>query len=195
MAHLGSSVEYALHCLLWLADPASGQPSSRDLAELQGLSPSFLAKIFPKLEKARIVIAASGLRGGYRLARAAADISVLDVVDAVEGGKPLFDCQEIRGRCAVFGEKPPTWATSGVCGIHAVMLRAEQSMRRELAITSLADLATGVGKKMPASFPAEVQVWFEGRVGKRMEARTGIDRCVSAITSTGPPRRRQQKKR
>lgn len=192
MAHLGSSVEYALHCLLWLADPASGQPSSRDLAELQGLSPSFLAKIFPKLEKARIVIAAAGLRGGYRLARAASDISVLDVVDAVEGGKPLFDCQEIRGRCAIFGDKPPTWATSGVCGIHAVMLRAEQSMRRELASTSLADLAAGVGKKMPVSFPAEVQVWFEGRVGKRIEARIGADRTLRA-SATGPPRR--QKKR
>ena len=194
MAHLGSSVEYALHCLLWLADPASGQPSSRDLAELQGLSPSFLAKIFPRLEKAGIVIAAAGLRGGYRLGRAPSDISVLDVVDAVEGAKPLFDCQEIRGRCAVFADKPPTWATSGVCGIHAVMLRAEQSMRRELASTSLADLAAGFGNKMPASFPAEVQVWFEGRVGKRIEARTGIDRCANPA-STGPPRRRQQKKR
>lgn len=192
MAHLGSSVEYALHCLLWLADPASGQPSSRDLAELQGLSPSFLAKIFPKLEKAGIVTAAAGLRGGYRLARAASEISVLDVVDAVEGAKPLFDCQEVRGRCAVFGDKPPAWATSGVCGIHAVMLRAEQGMRRELASTSLADLAAGFGKKMPASFPAEVQVWFEGRVGKRIEARTGVDRSARA-SSTGPPRR--QKKR
>ncbi len=193
MAHLGSSVEYALHCLLWLADPASGQPSSRDLAELQGLSPSFLAKIFPKLEKAGIVTATAGLRGGYRLGRDPGDISVLDVVDAVEGSKPLFDCQEIRGRCAVFGDKPPTWATSGVCGIHAVMLRAEQSMRRELANATLADLAAGVDKKMPKGFPAEVQVWFEGRVGKRIEAKAGADRSKSA-SSTGPPRRANRKR-
>lgn len=183
MAHLGSSVEYALHCLLWLVDPASGQPSSRDLAELQGLSPSFLAKVFPKLEKAGIVVASAGLRGGYRLGREPARISVLDVVDAVEGIKPLFECQQIRGRCAVFEDRPPAWATSGVCGIHAVMLRAEQSMRRELSRTSLADLADGFGSKMPAAFPAEVRVWFEGRVGKRIEAKAG---------ATGPPRKKKR---
>lgn len=189
MAHLGSSVEYALHCLLWLVDPANGQPSSRDLAEMQGVSASFLAKIFPKLEKAGIVSAAAGLRGGYRLGRAPAEISVLDVVDAVEGEKPLFECQEVRGRCAVFGESPPRWATSGVCGIHAVMLRAEQSMRQELARTSLADLAGGVGTKAPAGFPAEVRVWFEGRIGQRIEARSAPDRNTPG-TATGPPRRR-----
>lgn len=173
MAHLGSGVEYALHCLLWLVDPDHGLPSSRDLAELQGVSPSFMAKIFPKLEKAGIVSATAGLRGGYRLARAAADISVLDVVDAVEGEKSLFECQEVRGRCAVFGGRPPAWSTSGVCGIHAVMLRAEKSMRGELARTSLADLSAGVGNKMPARFPKEVKVWFEGRVGQRIQARAG----------------------
>jgi len=191
MAHLGSSVEYALHCLLWLVDPASGQPSSRDLAELQGVSPSFLAKIFPKLEKAGIVGAAPGVKGGYRLGREPAKISVLDVVDAVEGRKPLFDCQNVRTRCAVFQDGPPRWASSGVCGIHAVMLRAEQSMRQELARTSLADLAAGLGTKMPASFPAEVQMWFEGRVGQRLEARSGGDRCAHG-PSTGPPRRRRR---
>jgi hypothetical protein len=51
------------------------------------------------------------------------------------------------------------------------MLRAEQVLRDELARTSLADLAAGVEAKMPAAFPAEVQVWFEGRVGRRLEAR------------------------
>ncbi|MBS0445657.1 MAG: Rrf2 family transcriptional regulator [Proteobacteria bacterium] len=193
MAHVSSSVEYALHCLLWLVDPASGQPSSRDLAELQGVSPSFLAKIFPKLEKAGIVSASPGLRGGYRLGRPAGQISVLDVVDAVEGKKPLFDCQEVRGRCAVFGERPPAWATSGVCGIHAVMLRAEQSMRKELAQSSLADLASGVGSKAPAGFPAEVRVWFEGRIGKRIEAKAPADRSVPT-TATGPPRRKTAKR-
>ena len=55
MAHITNSVEYGIHCLLWLVDVECGQPSSRDLAELQGISPSFVAKIFPKLEKAGIV--------------------------------------------------------------------------------------------------------------------------------------------
>ena len=100
MAHLTSRVEYGIHCLLWLVDAGDRQPSSRDLAELQGISPSFLAKIFPRLEKAGIVDAVPGLRGGYRLAKAPAAITVLDIVDAIEGDKPLFECQEIRTRCA-----------------------------------------------------------------------------------------------
>lgn len=189
MAHLTSSVEYALHGLLWLVAPGAGTPSSRDLAELQGVSPAFLAKIFPKLEKAGIVHAQPGLRGGYRLAKAAAEISVLDVVEAIEGRKPLFECQEIRGRCAVFGERPPQWATSGVCGIHAVMLRAEQAMRRELARSSLADLAAGVDAKSPTGFPAEVRLWFEGRVGQRIDAKAAANRTPRGAAADAPRRR------
>lgn len=51
MAHIGNGVEYALHCLLWLVDPDSASLSSRELAEMQGISPAFLAKIFPRLER------------------------------------------------------------------------------------------------------------------------------------------------
>lgn len=171
MAHLGSSVEYGLHCLLWLAEPNAASASSRDLAELQGVSPSFVAKIFPKLEKAGIVSASAGILGGYRLARPAASITVLDVVDAIEGHKPLFDCQEIRGRCAIFKGKAPAWSTRGVCSIHAVMLRAEQSMRAELARSTLADLATTVARKAPAGMPAEIKVWLSDRLEARSEAR------------------------
>ncbi|MET0153463.1 MAG: Rrf2 family transcriptional regulator [Candidatus Binatia bacterium] len=169
MAHLGSSVEYGLHCLLWLVGPLSEPASSRDLAELQGVSPSFVAKIMPKLEKAGIVRASEGVRGGYQLALAPAHITVLEVVDAIEGKKPLFDCQEIRGRCAVFGGKAPPWSRKGLCAIHAVMLRAEQSMREELARTTLADLAKTVGRKAPPRFFAGIRDWFAGRATARVE--------------------------
>ena len=112
MAHLGSSVEYGLHCLLWLVGPLAEPASSRDLADLQGVSPSFVAKILPKLEKAGIVCASEGVRGGYRLAASPSEITVLAVVDAIEGKKPLFDCQEIRGRCAVFRGRAPACVTA-----------------------------------------------------------------------------------
>jgi Rrf2 family protein len=185
MAHLGTSVEYGLHCLLWLAAPLPEPASSRDLAELQGVSPSFMAKIFPKLEKAGIVAASEGVRGGYLLARLADEITVLDVVDAIEGDKPLFDCQEIRGRCALYNGNPPARSTSGICGIHAVMLRAEQSMRQELARTTLGDLARSTSKKMPAGFPEQVQSWLSDRVTARTEARTS--------PSKDPPRERRRR--
>lgn len=167
MAQITVSVEYALHCLLWLVG-AEGRPaSSRELAELQGISPTFLAKIFPRLEKAGIVRSAEGVAGGYLLARAPAEISVLEVVDAIEGTKPLFDCREIRGRCALFGERPPGWAINGTCSIHAVMLRAEKAMRAELASSSLEDIARAVGRKAPAAFAGEVEAWLDARAAGR----------------------------
>ena len=171
MAHLTVSVEYGLHCLLWLVGADGAAMSSRELAELQGISPSFLAKIFPKLEKAGIVIASEGVRGGYRLARAADQISILDVVDAIEGDKPLFDCQEVRGRCALFAGKPPGWATAGVCAIHAVMLQAEKAMRDSLARQSLGSVHATFGRKVPQDFANQIGDWMDGRLtGRRGRA-------------------------
>ncbi len=171
MAHLTVSVEYGIHCLLWLVGAGDQPLSSRDLAELQGISPSFLAKIFPKLEKAGLVVASEGVRGGYRLAKAPEDITFLAIVDAIEGDKPFFDCQEIRGRCAVFGGQPPAWSTAGVCAVHAVMLRAEASMREELARETLASVSAKFGRKAPPEFGRDVQTWLEDRVSSRASPR------------------------
>lgn len=166
MALYGASTEYILHSLLWLVD--NPEPvSSLDLAELQEIPAAFVAKLLPKLEKAGLLAASEGLKGGYRLARPAGEITVLAVVDAVEGQKSLFNCQEIRGRCTLFDQRPPEWATRGVCGIHGVMLRAEQAMRQELAETTLADLARSVRNKAPAPFFGEAQSWFDERVQTR----------------------------
>jgi len=166
MAHLTASVEYGLHCLLALID--SDQPrSARDLAEFQGVSPTFVAKIFSKLEKGGIVEAVEGMRGGYRLARAADGITVLELVDAIEGRKPLFDCQNIRGRCALFEDAAPTWATRGVCSIHAVMLKAERAMREVLANETLADIGGRLERKAPAAFGADTRAWFDRRIAGR----------------------------
>lgn len=172
MAHITVSVEYGIHCLLWLVGSDGRAMSSRELADLQGISPSFLAKIFPKLEKAGIVAASEGVRGGYRLGRPADQISILDVVDAIEGKKPLFDCQEVRERCTLFAGRPPGWATSGVCAIHAVMLQAEKAMRESLAKQSLAQVYATFGRKAPNDFMAEVSGWLEDRAGDRMGRRS-----------------------
>lgn len=169
MTFLGASVEYGLHCLLWLIDPRGTPASTRDLADFQGVPASLLAKILPRLRKAGIVEATGGIGGGYRLARPADAISVLDVVDAIEGRKPLFDCKEIRRDCALFDGKPPPWSGHGVCGIHAVMLRAEKAMRAELARTSLLDLTRGV--RWPQGFTEEVDQWFDRRAAGRESAR------------------------
>lgn len=165
----GATAEYALHCLLWLIDRRLPAASSKDLAELQGVSPAMMAKIMPKLEKAGLVESRSGITGGYTLSHEPDSISVLEILDAVEGGRRLFECREVRRGCALFGDQPPAWSTSGVCGIHAVMLRAERHMRRELARTSLADLARGVNQ--PIEFESHVASWFRQRAEARQIAR------------------------
>jgi len=165
MAHLTVSVEYGVHSLLCLAAFPGAPLSSRDLADLQGIPPSPLAEIFPKLEKAGIVRAPDGMKGGYVLAKSPDEITILEIIDAVEGKKRLFDCQEIRGRCAVFGKNPPGWATGGLCSIHAAILRAEKAMRESLASQTLGDIVQAVGRKAPPefSFPNEIRNWLDGQ--------------------------------
>jgi Rrf2 family protein len=165
MSFISTGVEYALHCLLFLVTPpgAKVEANVRDLAVLQGVSVEYLAKLFTKLSKAGLVIATEGARGGFALSRPAEEISFLDVVAAIDGQKPLFECREVRTRCAVFGSKTPAWATSGVCSIHAAMLTAEMRMREELASHSLAELASQVAAKAPPSFGVQVATWIENR--------------------------------
>ena len=164
MGHFGSGTEQALHCLLFLVDwEGGGTPSTRDLAEFQGVSTSFCAKLFTKLEKAGIVKSEEGVRGGFRLARPANEISVLEVVDVIEGEKPLFRCREVRKDCVLFGDNPPKWATRGVCAIHSVMIEAERSMWKTLAAVSLNDLAEQSNARTPKTFRSDTEHWFEAR--------------------------------
>lgn len=178
MSHISTGVEYGLHCLLHLAGPPAGvtEASVRDLAEIQGVSVEYLAKLFTRLQRAGLVVATKGARGGFALARSPRQISVLDVIDAIDGDKPLFDCHNIRAGCAVFGRKAPGWATSGVCSVHAVMLEAEKRMRAALAGHSLSDLAGRVVAKAPARFGEEMTSWFN----ERAAARRGAEAPVSS---------------
>lgn len=178
MSYISNAVEYALHCLLYLVD-SSGKTviaSTRDLADLQGVSTEYLAKIFTKLHQAGLVIGVEGSGGGFALGRAPGSISVLDVIVAIDGRKPLFDCRNIRLGCAVFGSSAPRWASKGVCSIHAVMLEAEARMRKVLASHTLADISGRVAAKAPSSFGTDISKWFEER-------------------SIGPPRSTPPKKR
>src|ERR1700743_375410 len=97
MAHITTGVEYGLHCLLYLVGETSEArtASARDLADLQGVPVDYVAKLSTKRRKAVLVTASEGARGGFRLGRPADAISVLDVIAAIDGEKPLFDCREI----------------------------------------------------------------------------------------------------
>ena len=161
MGHYGAGTEYALHCLLFLAEGQTDHsPSARDLAGFQGLSPIYVAKLFTSLERAGIVSCTECAKGGFLLSRPASDISVLDVVDAVEGRKSVFRCKNIRLNCALFEDKVPAWARSGRCAIHQVMIDAEEKMREELVRVTLTDLNERVATKALAKFNPRVIDWF-----------------------------------
>ena len=142
----------------------------RDLAELQGVPLDYLAKIFTKLAKAKLVVATEGVRGGFKLARPSDEISVLDIVNAIDGQKQIFECREIRGRCALFDGCTPDWAVSGHCAIHAVMLTAQKRMEEALAQQTILDLARRVGRKAPAAFNGQVDEWLNERRDKKSTA-------------------------
>ena len=147
---LGEGVEWALHAVVVLAvvPPDSTLPANR-LAAYHGVPPAYLAKHLQALSQAGIVESVAGRRGGYRLARPAADISVLDVVLAVEGSAPAFRCTEIRQRGpAAVGRRHYT----APCTITRVMRAAEDAWRAELAGVSVLDLVVEVaGKASPVS--------------------------------------------
>ncbi len=169
MPQVSVAVEYGLHCLLFLVgfELEERAASARELAELQGLPSEYTAKLFTKLQKAGLVAATEGVRGGFRLSKSADAISVLDVVTAIDGDKALFECQGVRARCALFGTAPPAWAVQGVCSIHAVMLEAEARMRQTLASHTLADLAARTAAKAPADFGDAVGNWLRDRADRR----------------------------
>lgn len=170
MSYISTGVEYGLHCLLFLANPSGGakEASAKDLADLQGIPAEYVAKLFTKLNKAGLVRATEGVRGGFALAKAPAEISVLDVVEAIDGRKALFDCREIRQRCAVFEDQRPDWSQAPPCTIQVVMMSAERRMREELASHTLADLSGRVAAKTPPAYNAAVVQWLGKRAaGKR----------------------------
>lgn len=141
---LGDGVEQAIHSVTMLAGLSDGGVlSAAALAEFHGVSPTYLLKHLQALSGAGIVATVPGPKGGYRLAREPAAISLLDIVLAVEGPAPAFRCSEIRQR----GPDPlPARYFKAPCGINQAMLKAEKAYRAELAKVSMADIATGLAE-------------------------------------------------
>ena len=154
MSLYSAGVEYGIHCLAFLVGNGgnSREASVRDLAELQGVPVEYLAKIFTKLAKAKLVVASEGVRGGFSLARPADEITLLDIVNAIDGRKNIFECRDIRGRCALSEGNPPEWAIEGTCSIHGAMMNAQKRMEEALAQQTILDIRSEerrVGKECP----------------------------------------------
>jgi Rrf2 family protein len=156
---LSEGVEWGLHCAVLLAvmPPDTALPTGR-LAEFHGVPAAYLAKHLQAMSRAGILVAGTGPRGGYRLARPPADVSALDVVEAIDGEDAAFECLEIRrrGPTAV-----PAREYRTMCGIHRVMVEADVAWRARLARTSIADLAAGVAHDASPKMIEKFGTWLQ----------------------------------
>jgi Rrf2 family protein len=156
---LGDGVEWALHSCTMLAvlPPGTALPAAR-LAEFHGLPAAYLAKHLQALAQAGVLASVPGRKGGYRLAKPAADITLLDVVAAVEGSAPAFRCSEIRRRGPAAG---PAEHYRAVCTIAQAMYQAEAAWRDELRRTTLADIVAGLGAAVTPDAAAKTVAWLQ----------------------------------
>jgi len=168
---LSDGVEQAIHCAAFLSGlPSDSVLSAAALAELHGVSVSYLLKHLQAMSGAGLLDTVPGPRGGYRLARPSKDISLLDVVLAVEGTAPAFRCAEIRQR----GPSPlPKRYFTKPCQIAAAMRKAEKAYRAELAKVSVADIAAEVAQDDDGGIAARSCAFLETNERKTSRTLTG----------------------
>lgn len=100
---LSTKGRYGLRAAVDLALFATDEPISiNSIALREGLSESYLEQLFAKLKKAGLVSSSRGTNGGYRLAKPAGEISVGDVLRALEGDMLLVNCPDNEDMCAKF---------------------------------------------------------------------------------------------
>lgn len=104
--------DYALRAMLYLARiPESQKAATSQIADEQKIPPSFLAKIVSQLSIAGLIHTSRGARGGVSLARSSNEISLLEVIEAIDGPISLNACTVSQGDCPFGSDCPirPIW--------------------------------------------------------------------------------------
>ncbi len=104
--------DYAVRAVLYLAQLRDNERAATStVAEEQKIPPSFLAKIISQLSIAGLLHTSRGARGGVTLAREPKEISLLEVIEAIDGPIQLNECVGEDGLCTFDGECPlkPVW--------------------------------------------------------------------------------------
>jgi Rrf2 family protein len=146
-----AKADYAVRAAVELAaaQPEAHPIKGEQLARRQEIPQNFLENILTELRRAGIVRTRRGAEGGYQLARPARDVTVADVLRAVEG--PLAAIQGIQPQDLEYGgaakHMPELW----------VAVRA--SLRSVLEKVTLADLASGKLPRSVASKTADPEAW------------------------------------
>ncbi|MGI9197565.1 MAG: RrF2 family transcriptional regulator [Candidatus Nanopelagicales bacterium] len=128
--HLTGRTDYALRAALELAAASDGPLTTDEIGQRQGIPTSYLGAILAELRRGDIVTARRGPEGGWALARPAADISLADVIRAVDGA--LVN---------VSGTRPENLHYSGAAvGLQAVLVALRAAERQILDAVTLADV-------------------------------------------------------
>lgn len=141
MLRLSKKADYALLAMRHLAARTDlGAVSARELAEAYDIPSELLAKVLQKLVRGKLLASHQGIHGGYGLGRAAALISVADVIQAVDGPLTVTACSDSDHSCDQYSK----------CNIRDPLWRIKDRIVAALAATSVAELIGDV-PVVPAS--------------------------------------------
>jgi len=155
---MSEGVEWGLHACIALDWIGDRPVSTAKLASTFELPAPYLNKHLQALARAGIVTSTPGPRGGFRLARDLSEVTLLDVVTAIEGREDAFRCQEIRQRGAGASSDPDAFRKR--CAIARAMRSAEIAYRRALAAKTLADIRDAAERDAPRA-AARTREWHQ----------------------------------
>ncbi|HYM86274.1 MAG TPA: SUF system Fe-S cluster assembly regulator [Pseudoxanthomonas sp.] len=101
MLRVTKLTDYATVVLTVLAARPGDVLSAADLAETAGLESPTVSKLLKPLAQAGLVTSLRGVRGGYKLSREAADISLIEIVEAMEGPLAMTECSQHESHCGI----------------------------------------------------------------------------------------------
>lgn len=117
MFRLGKASEYAIRGMLHLSLKPEGETCGIDeIAKAQDVPPAYLAKLFQSLARKGFVKSFRGVEGGFILTKRPKDISLLEIIEAMEGRIYLNDCLIHAGYCP----------KDSVCPVHVVWKEAQK---------------------------------------------------------------------
>src|SRR5271167_3191073 len=177
-----TKAEYGVRVMVELARRAGKDPIPlAEIAEHDGLPLAYLEHLVARLRKAGLVDSRRGSRGGYLLARSPAEITMAEVVEALEGSIAPIECisQSSDGSIVCVRESSEDHAGSPhVCPTKLLWTRVRFSIVRTLQETTLADLVSGPALPAEAVLSGEV-----GLAGSLPAALSSIDTQQPPLTT------------
>jgi Rrf2 family protein len=153
---MNEGVEWAMHSCVNLCWIPGQTVTAKHLAAFYELPTAYLNKQLQALTRAGILSSTSGPKGGFQLARQPGQITLLDIVTAIDGPDEAFRCAEIL-RAGPGGDPHEDYRKT--CLVSNAMRQAELTYRRELASKTIADIVSTVEKTFPRT-PDNTRTWF-----------------------------------